>query len=123
MKIYCCNCAADVNAKQITGKIVYPHRRDLHSLPFWQCPTCFNFVGCHHKSNTPTKPLGCIPSNEIKAIRRQIHAKLDPIWKGKTHSRSYVYKFLSSKLGYQYHTAEIRSVCEGLQVLQLLDEV
>ena len=66
-------------ARLTDGKEVYPHRSDLNSLPFWICDRCRNFVGCHHKTKNPTRPLGCIPNKEMKNARKHIHNLLDPI--------------------------------------------
>ena len=68
-KIWCCGCGKEVDARLTDGAEVYPHRRDLASLPFWKCDACGNFVGCHHKTRERTKPLGCIPTPEIKDVR------------------------------------------------------
>lgn len=67
MKIYCTGCGKDVQARLTDGAERYPHRPDLYELPFWKCDTCGNYVGCHHKTRAPTKPLGCIATlhNEI----------------------------------------------------------
>ena len=67
--IYCCKCLKNVDAELISGQGAYPQVNDelqqkLWHLPFWRCPTCKNFVGCHHKTKTPTKPLGWI-ANKI----------------------------------------------------------
>lgn len=64
--IFCCGCGVDVQARLTDVAEIYPHRDDLHSLPFWRCDACGNSVGCHHKTQNPTRPLGCIPTNEIK---------------------------------------------------------
>lgn len=112
-KIYCCACATDVQAVLVTGADVYPNRPDLADLPFWRCNTCKNFVGCHHKTKNRTNPLGVIADSQIKAARRHIHAVLDPLWKGGKISRKTIYKLLSEKLGYQYHTAEIKTLDEA----------
>lgn len=94
----------------INGVIAYPHRPDLANLPFWQCPKCNNFVGCHHKTNQPTRPLGVIPNFEIKQARQKLHALIDPVWKNKLISRTELYKLISKQLGYQFHIAEIKSM-------------
>lgn len=112
MNVYCCECGCDVKARLSSGKEVYPHRLDLFSLPFWICDSCGNFVGCHYKTKTPTKPLGVIPTKEIKVGRQEIHKLLDPIWKTGRVSRSDCYARLSKTLGRQYHTADLRSVSE-----------
>lgn len=120
MKIYCIECAEDVDARLTSGEEVYSHRPDLYSLPFWICDCCNGFVGCHHKTNEPTKPLGVIPNKAVKQLRSQIHRILDPIWKNGYMSRKEVYKYLSDKLGREYHTADLRSVDEANEVKALL---
>lgn len=112
MKIYCCECKNNIDARLTDGREVYPHRSDLFSLPFWKCDSCKNFVGCHHKSKTRTKPLGCIPNQEIKKYRVLIHSVIDPLWKEGLASRGHVYQKLSQALGRQYHTAELRDMKE-----------
>ncbi|MEN0652429.1 MULTISPECIES: zinc-finger-containing protein [Hyphobacterium] len=114
--IYCCGCESDVKASLVTGRDVYPHRSDLHSLPFWKCFACGNFVGCHHKTADRTRPLGVIPTPEIKYARRRIHQILDPLWKRGFMKRRVVYETLSRKLGFEYHTAELRSVDQARDV-------
>ncbi|AUG88373.1 hypothetical protein PQC39_gp009 [Vibrio phage Vp_R1] len=115
MNIFCCECGTEVVARLTNGKEVYPHREDLFNLPFWKCD-CGNFVGCHYKTDNPTKPLGCIPNPEIKKARGHIHALLDPIWESGKITRTGLYKRLSDKLGYKYHTAEIKCIVEARRV-------
>ena len=109
-KIYCCGCGGVVDARLTTGKEIYPHRRDLYHLPFWKCDVCFNFVGCHHKTDKPTRPLGIIPTPEIKNARKHIHALLDPLWQSGRIRRAKIYAMLSEFIGKPYHTGEIDSV-------------
>lgn len=117
MKIHCCGCSETVNAELVTGKEIYPHRPDLYSLPFWQCPRCNNFVGCHHKTKNRTQPLGTIPTPQIRQARKNIHAVLDPLWKSGKMKRSALYATLSEIIGRQYHTAEINTMDEAGLVL------
>lgn len=117
VKIYCCECEKDINARLTNGKEIYPHRNDLYKLPFWVCDLCGNFVGCHHKTKTPTKPLGVIPTKELKAKRQEIHKLLDPIWKMGKMRRGDCYARLTKVIGKQYHTAELKSVSEVETVL------
>ncbi len=123
MNIYCCNCTEEIDATLTNGAEIYPHRKDLKNLPFWKCTTCNSFVGCHHKTSDPTKPLGVIPSEDIKRQRKFIHSILDPIWKSKVMPRRKVYSLLSEHLGYTYHTAEIRSVEEGNKVIDIINRI
>jgi hypothetical protein len=117
--IFCVECFSEVKAVLRFGDTIYPHRPDLSELPFWQCPQCKNFVGTHHKSRTPLKPLGVIPSKELKRARKHIHNLLDPMWKTAKvpkRERKIIYKELSDYIGYEYHTAEIRSLEEARKV-------
>lgn len=123
MQIYCCKCNSEVQARLTNGKEVYPHREDLYELPFWKCDSCNCFVGCHHKTAERTKPLGCIPSEQIKSLRKQIHAKLDPLWMNRQHSRKYIYARLTEVLGREYHTADIRNAHEASLVLNKLQQL
>lgn len=121
--IHCCGCAKEVSARFTNGAEVYPHRFDLAELPFWKCDTCKNFVGCHYQTKTPTRPLGCIPTPEMKKARQAIHKLLDPLWKNGKMKRQHIYASLSLKLGRDYHTAELRSVDEARQVYRWVQEI
>lgn len=124
MRIWCCGCQSDVDARLTDGTEIYPHRRDLASLPFWRCDTCRNFVGCHHKTADRTKPLGCIPTKEIKNARQHIHSILDPLWKGKKNMRGKVYRKVAAKLGIEeYHTAELRTIEDARQAYKAVLEI
>jgi hypothetical protein len=115
-KLWCCGCLADVDARLTDGREIYPHRPDLAALPFWKCDVCRNSVGCHHKTQNRTQPLGVIPTAELKAARQHIHALIDPIWKGGRMTRRQVYARLTLILGRQYHTAELRTLDEARTV-------
>ncbi len=120
MEIYCCECGHGVDAVLVSGEEIYPHRPDLHSLPFWQCPSCKNFVGCHHKTGNREAPLGTIPTNEIRQMRKTIHSELDPLWNSGKYKRSTLYSMLSEIVGRRYHTAEVNSVAEAEMVLSAI---
>jgi hypothetical protein len=122
-EIYCCGCGDQVDARLTDGQEIYPHRPDLSYLPFWKCDECGNYVGCHHKTDKPTRPLGCIPTPELMKARSHIHAVLDPIWKSKTLSRRQAYKRVSAELGYKYHTANIKSIEEARKVYRVVADL
>lgn len=112
--IYCCGCSRRVFARLTNGAEVYAHRKDLASLPFWRCDTCGNFVGCHHQTDTPTKPLGVIATPEIKQARMRLHATLDPLYREGLIRRAVLYKKMARALGVrEFHTAEIRSMAQA----------
>lgn len=120
MEIHCCGCNKKIQARLTDGKEIYPHRKDLSGMPFWKCDTCKNFVGCHHKTKNRTAPLGCIPTPEIKTARKHIHALLDPLWKTGEWNRNELYALISEEIGWNYHTAKIRSVEEGRKVYRII---
>ncbi len=122
-QIYCCGCGADVGARLTNGAEIYPHRSDLHDLPFWKCDACGNFVGCHHKTRNRTAPLGCIPTPELKNARQHIHRLLDPLWQGGRFDRRTLYEKISSRIGWEYHTAEIRSVEDAREIYRIVKEI
>ena len=119
MEIHCCACNSSVEARLTDGEEIYPHRSDLYDLPFWKCDDCGNFVGCHHKTKDMTRPLGVIPTDEIKKARKQIHAIIDPIWQQGIKPRGYIYAQLSKALGREYHTAELRTIQEAETVIKV----
>lgn len=123
MNIYCCSCEKDIKARLSHGGEIYPHRPDLSNLPFWICDKCKNFVGCHHKTKNRTKPLGCIPTPEIKYLRKKIHSFIDPLWRSGEMTRNDVYQELSNFIGWSFHTAKIKSIDEGLDVLYLAQQL
>ena len=123
-KIFCIECQKNVSARLTSGRLVYTHRKDLSTLPFWICVsvawpqvmTCKNFVGCHHKSENRTRPLGCIPNPHMKRARIEIHKILDPMWKSDKNKRRKIYSALSKFLGRQYHIADLRSIEEARDI-------
>ncbi len=123
MILFCCECQHDIEAVLVSGKEIYPHRKDLAALPYWQCPSCRNYVGCHHKTPTPTKPLGCIPNPEMRKARSFIHSILDPLWKEGHYERGVLYAMIKEKLGYHYHTAELRSIEEARKVYKVVKDI
>lgn len=123
MNIYCCGCEKKIEARLTDGAEIYPHRNDLHGLPFWKCDTCGNFVGCHHKTNNPTRPLGCIPTPELKKARQHIHAILDPLWKEGKANRKEIYTKISEHMGWKYHTAKIRDLEEAREIYKFIKKI
>ena len=124
MIIYCCGCKKDIEASLTSGSEVYKGRDDLANLPIWICLDCKNYVGCHWKTKNPTKPLGCIPTAEIKKGRQHIHRILDPLWKDHSEpfrARAWIYRWLAQKIGKtDYHTAEIRTIEEAREIYRLV---
>jgi hypothetical protein len=124
LKIWCCSCESDVEARLTDGSEIYPHREDLYSMPFWKCDKCGNYVGCHHKTSNRTNPLGYIPTQELKAARLHIHGILDPLWKTGGMSRGSIYSIIAKGLGKdKFHTAEIKTVDEARKVYRIVKKL
>lgn len=123
MLIYCCQCEMEVDARFTNGKEIYPQWKKLHKLPFWICDTCHNYVGTHNKTKDKTKPLGVIPTSEIRKLRQDIHKLMDPLWKSNKYKRKEIYSILSDKLGYQFHTANVKEIDDGLFIIKILKEL
>lgn len=119
-KIFCIECQKNVGARLTNGYEVYSHRKDLGELPFWICDKCKNFVGCHHKTQNRTKPLGCIPNPHMTLARKEIHKLLDPMWRPDKKKRLRIYAALSRHLGRKYHTAQLRTIEEAREVYRQL---
>lgn len=122
MKIYCMGCEQEVEARLTNGAERYPHRPDLKDIPQWTHDACGTWVGTHHKSGTPTKPLGILATKEMFRARIAIHDLLDPIWKSGIRHRGQVYSHMAKALGYQYHTGEIRTMEEARKVWRIAAE-
>lgn len=113
MNIYCCQCRKGIDANLVTGKEIYPHRKDLHRLPFWQCPTCRNYVGCHHKTQDRTRPLGVISTPQMRKAKMGLHETVDRPWQSGHLERREVYRRMAEHLGVEeFHIGELRSVEE-----------
>lgn len=68
--LYCVARAKEVEAQALFGDSIYPHRPDLYGKRSYQCPHCGNYVGTHQDG----KPLGTIPTPELRAMRNKVHA-------------------------------------------------
>lgn len=120
LPIHCCGCNVRVMAELTDGKEIYPHREDLWSFPFWICRTCKNYVGCHHKTQYRTMPLGVIPTPEIRNARTHIHALIDPMWKSGAITRAKLYNRISKKLTCKFHTADIKSIEDARKIYKII---
>ncbi len=121
--IYCVGCGCNVNAELTDASKIYPNRLDLKNIPMWQCPTCWNFVGCHHKTKDRTKPLGSIPTKEIRQVRKSLHYHIDLLWKNAPNRRvvrTEIYAKIGDFIGRTYHSAEVNSVEDGEKIIEFV---
>lgn len=122
-EVYCCGCEAKIMARLTSGREIYPHRPDLAALPFWRCDRCKLHVGCHHKTEDRTRPLGVIPTKELNAAQSHIHALLDPLWQSGRFGRKALYAAISERVGWGYHTAKIKSLDEAKTIYRVIKEI
>lgn len=124
MEIYCCNCSEFKKCNIVRGSEIYPNRTDLANLFFYQCPCCKNSVGCHKKGNGRLKPLGVIPTKEMRKARIIIHNLIDPLWKKGKISRGKLYKLIAKELGIpEYHTGWTGSIEQCRDVYKVVSKI
>jgi len=123
MKIYCMGCEQVVDARLSSGAERYPHRPDLAAIPFWTHDACGTWVGCHHKTDKPTRPLGILCTAEMLKWRVAIHDLIDPIWQNKHMKRGQIYAYMNRELGYVFHTGEIRTIDEAKRVFHIAEKL
>lgn len=121
LRVYCCFCEEYAETEILTGDQVYNKRTDLAHKNLYRCTTCHGVVGTHGIKGTV--PLGVIPDREIANARKHIHALLDPLWQEGLIARKSVYKWISKILGYEYHTAEIRTIEEARRVYKTINKI
>lgn len=87
----CIEC--DTDCDLVSGQAIYPHRQDLYSLNFYQCPNCGAYVGCH-KGTTQALGTACGPST--RQARSAAHHAFDQLWRGKQakYTRTQAYQAL-----------------------------
>lgn len=126
MRIWCCGCQGTVEPRLTDGAEIYPHRPDLAALPFWRCDNCANHVGCHNKTSDPTRPLGTIPTPELRRLRRELHEALDPLRAEFGVGRSKLYRLMGRKLDMgtkSFHAANLRSAEEARKAIAAAREI
>lgn len=125
MKIYCCGCMQKVKANLVSGRVIYPHRRDLWWKLHFQCPTCNNYVGTHgnrKKDETP-RPLGTIPTAELRKVRTELHKLIDPLWKSGRIRRGELYAQISKAIKCDYHTGEVNSIVQARRITEIVKRI
>ncbi len=87
------------------------------SYMVYLCKPCDAYVGCH---NNTTKPLGTMANRELRAWRMKVHAEIDPLWKEGYYTHEQLYRKISEKLGYTYHTGEADiETCKKIMEMEL----
>lgn len=115
-----CFCGSTASIR--SNAIIY-NGREYGNGKAWICdrfPDCRGSVGTHPDG----KPLGTIPDAETKKLRIQVHAVIDPIWKGQSKKkRGSVYGWLKRITGSQkeIHIGETTKE-DCLRLLELIEQ-
>jgi hypothetical protein len=84
-------------AKLVTGRQVYPHRKDLAARRYWLCSPCKAWAGADW--NKGFAPSGRLANAELRAEHAAAHRAFDPIWKSREMTQNGAYRWLSEQLG------------------------
>lgn len=109
MEVICPYC--EKPARFVTGREVYPHRRDLWAQKFYLCSPCSAWVGCHKSTG---KPFGRLANFQLRTIRSRAHAAFDPIWKDGPTTRKDAYKWLAKEIGIEFAVCHIGDFDEAM---------
>lgn len=77
MKIHCCTCEVQVDARLAKGLQVHRTRPDQHGYLFFQCEHCGDCVRCKNG-----KPVGVIVSDDVHKAREHIQNLIDKFGTG-----------------------------------------
>lgn len=91
-----CNYCGDFSEK-VTGKEIYPHRKDLYCMTFYRC-NCqpgSAYVSCH---GTSEKPLGRLANKDLRQAKSAAHRAFDQLWRSKLLKRQDAYKWLAKQM-------------------------
>lgn len=81
--------ACDIETVLVTGALVYGKsaRPPASEKPFWRCPDCGAFTGCHPGTK---KPLGVPADRPLRDARATLQTKkIDPLWRSAQHAEAY----------------------------------
>jgi hypothetical protein len=103
----------------VTGKEIYPHRRDLHAKGFFLC-RCGAYCGCHPNTD---RPLGFPCGPETRRARSAAHAAFDPLWKAGGWRRWQAYQWLAKKMNMDAHDCHIGMMTadQARQVVEIVN--
>jgi len=80
----------------VTGKVIYPKRRDLFGKHYYLCALCDAYVGCHDGT---LAPFGRLANRKLRAAKQAAHAVFDPLWRSGRVTRKQAYAWLAKELG------------------------
>jgi hypothetical protein len=84
-------------ARLVSGREVYPHRRDLAARRYWRCEPCDARTGADW--NKGFAPSGRLADAALRAAHAEAHRAFDPIWKTREMTQGEAYRWLAGELG------------------------
>lgn len=106
-------------SEEVTGDIIYAHRRDLHSKKFFQCKLCDAYVGTHLGTG---QPLGTLANKRLRKLRSLVHASFDMIWQQEGIPRTVAYEMLAEAMNIPIENCHI-AMFDELQCKQAVDVI
>jgi len=106
-------------AERVTGKEIYPSRRDLWGKKFLRCQPCGAYVGCHDNTG---KPLGTLANSHLRTARKNAHTSFDCLWRNGAFKRHEAYGWLQNRMGLSAEKCHIGSF-DVQQCRKVVDEV
>ena len=102
-------CFCGSSSHLASNSLIY-NGREYGNGKIWLCdrfPACRGSVGTHPDG----RPLGVIPTEEVKKLRIKLHAIIDPLWqvnngRSKSRNRGSVYGWLNRIMGREIHMGE-----------------
>lgn len=109
-------------SERVTGKEIYPHRKDLFEKTFYRCVPCSAYVGCHPGTQ---RALGRLANSALRAAKQKAHAAFDPLWKTGGLRRGYAYMLLAKALGMSKKDCHIGMFSEEqcIRVIEICQEM
>lgn len=86
-----CGCEAEL----VTGRKVWPLRKDLVDLLVWSCEPCKAYATCKKGSN---EPRGTLAKDSLRRLRVKCHKMMDLIWQDGYMTRTATYEWLQLEL-------------------------
>lgn len=111
----CCECKKYIVCEHVDGSVVYPHRPDLYRLNFVRCPICGNYAGIYKGEKIS------IPTKYMRKCRYKAHMVLNKLCNDRKEMGKY-YKYMSTRLGKDFHWGETESDEEANRALSLTYE-
>lgn len=117
-----CPYCNDKDVPMVTGKEIYPHRKDLWKKKFFRCEPCKAYVGCHRDG----RPLGRLANRYLRRWKIKAHEVFDPLWKSGEMKRQEAYNWLAEKLGIPVEECHMgmfdSDMCKRVYVLMQPDD-